>query len=396
MIITAALISGALLLTSCTGAISRGWAGGAVANGNLYLASMKGRIIVVRASDNTVLGTPVQIDIPASGGLSCLPSSCSSSSSPLVIYSSPTVLDQVVYVGGYGTSGGKVYAYRFKEGALLPEPDWTYPKENYLSGNIIGGLTLFNNNIYFATSNGYVYSLSADALQLNWSHKIDSKIWAAPTVNGDTLYIGCFNKNVYALNLSDGSEKWQTKTAGSINSSPVVLNNTIYIGDYSRHFYAMDAATGNIKWDFPTDDTAAGSPANWFWASPVILNNVIYAANLDGNVYCLDASSGKLLNTYILGDTISSSPIIVGNYLVVSTAVGSTDPKKQRGKVYIINTTDGSKREADLPSMEDVNAPLFADGSVVYLHTTKDNLFSIDTAANNSQITLLFNLSTVK
>jgi hypothetical protein len=89
----------------------------------------------------------------------------------------------------------------------------------------------------------------------------------------------------------------------------------------------------------------------------------------------------------------------------VATSVSSTDAKKQRGVVFIINTTDTSKKDivisaSAVPSFnipgEDINAPLFAqiNGNVVYVHTTRDNLYSIDKAAKESQQHI--NLSTVK
>ena len=226
--------------------------------------------------------------------------------------------------------------------------------------------------------------------------KLIVKSGRRPTVDGNTLYIGCFNKTVYALNTADGTEKWQYKTDGSINSTPVIYNNTVYIGDYDRHFYALDAATGNLVWKFPGDDTAANNPKNFFWAKPVEINGVIYAPNLDGNVYALDAATGNLVHEYELGDSIASSPVAFGtngNYLAVATSVASTDPKKQRGTVYIINTADTSKKDivisaSAIPSFSlPTNAPgqpmrtsmrlSSPRATCVYVHTTRDNLYSI-------------------
>jgi outer membrane protein assembly factor BamB len=393
LLITAALVSGALILTSCT-SVAHGWAGGVAVNGDLFLASQRGRILIVDTNNsNALLGKPIQLNLPSASGISCLPSSCSSAAA-MIIYASPTVQGQIMYIAG-GNSG-QIFGYQFDDKGLQTDPLYTYPKSGTLSAPIIGNMTLVGGNIYFATSDGNVYSLKADSLYLNWVIKIDSKIWSAPAVDGDTLYITCFNKNVYALNTSDGSHKWAFKTDGSINSTPLISDGKVYFGDYSRHFYALDAATGNMDWQYPNDDTNPGNPKNWFWAAPVEHNSIIYAANLDGNVYAMDAATGKLVNTYDVGDSISSSPIVVGDYVVLATAVESTDPKKQKGTAYIINTVDDSHRSNAFPANEDVNAPLFAQGSVVYFHTTKDNLYSLDTAAKDGQLKLLFNLSTVK
>lgn len=397
LVILAIIVLGGLLVTGCTKGIARGWAGGAVTpNGKMFVASMTGRIIAIDASTNAVLGTPAQLVTTASGGLSCLPSSCSGQSSAgVVIYASPEVSGQIVYVGG---TDGKVYGYQFVDNSLLKDPEWVYPRQGTMSGYIIGGIVVANDSVYFATSDGVVYALNANGLYLEWSKKIDNKIWSAPIVDGDTLYIGSFGKTVYALNTTDGSEKWTYKTDGAISSTPVVDGNNIYIGDYDRYFYALDKATGNLVWKFPPPNEVTDTPRNWFWAQPAVLNGVIYAPCLDGDVYALDAANGNLVNKYVLGNSISSSPVVIGDSIVVATSVASTDPKKQiNNKVYIIDPTDKSRREVDLPDYEDVNAPLFNYGSIVYIHTSKDNLYWIDTAAQDVKLSPNpINLTTVK
>ena len=188
--------------------------------------------------------------------------------------------------------------------------------------------------------------------------------------------------------------KWQYKTDGSINSTPVIYNNTVYIGDYDRHFYALDTATGNLVWKFPGDGTGANNPNNFFWAKPVEINGIIYAPNLDGNVYALDAATGNLVHEYELGDSIASSPVAFGtngNYLAVATSVASTDPKKQRGTVYVINTADSSKKDivisaSAIPSFslptnapgqahENINAPFFAQGNTVFMSIPPETIY---------------------
>ena len=410
--ILAMLLSGALILTACTSggglscasAISRGWAGGTVYNGTIFIASKNGKVIALDSSNNTTVGKPIQLSVTSSGGLL----GCSPSSSPLVMYASPVVLNTpdpgtVVYIGGVD---GKIHGFLFKDGVLV-EKNPTFLSDQ-LKGQVFGGIIIDNNTIYFATSDGTVYALNPKDLSVIWSHKIKSKIWSAPVVAGNTLYIGCFNKTVYALNIADGTEQWKVKTDGAISSTPIVFDNKVFIGDYARHFYALDATTGNLVWKYPSDDTGANVPKNFFWAKPVEINGIIYAPCLDGNVYALDAANGNLVHKYELGDSISSSPVAFGsngNYLAVATSVASTDSKKQRGAVYIINTTDTTKKDivisaSAIPSFsipgEDINAPLFAqiNGNVVYVHTTGDNLYSIDTAAKESQQKI--NLSTVK
>jgi outer membrane protein assembly factor BamB len=389
LIIISVLLLGALIVTGCMGGtVSRGWAGGAVSDGKLFVASMTGKIIAIEASSGTILGKPVQLVVPTSSGLGCLPvpSSCGGqSATPLVMYASPVVKGSVVYVGG---TDGKIYGYSFVDNALREDPEWLYPRQGTMVGVIIGGIVIANDRVYFATSDGTVYALNANGLYKEWTYKIDSKIWSAPVVEGNTLYIGSLDKKVYALNIADGSEKWIYETDGAISSTPIVYDNKVYIGDYDRHFYALDAASGKLVWEFPSDDKDVDNPQNWFWAKPVVLDGIIYAPCLDGSVYALNASNGNLVDKYKLGDSITSSPVVIGDSIVVAT----TDLRKKTGKVYIINTLDRSQKELD-SFAEGINAPLFVNNDVVYVHTTKDNLYGINVLTKTRQT---FSLSAVK
>jgi eukaryotic-like serine/threonine-protein kinase len=408
--VSVAALAGTLLLTSCSPLgcatpISRGWAGGTLADGTLFVASMNGKLIAINPANNTQIGSPAQLTTTSTSGLF----SCATSAN-VVFYSTPVVSGvktepdpnnanntlnyQIVYIGG---ANGMVYAYKFENNTFSSDYLFVYPRQA-TTGSIVGNIILDNDTIYYANSNGYVFALNAEDLTLKWSQKIDSKIWSGPTIDGSTLYIGCFNKTLYALNTADGSIKWQFLADGAINSTPVVDNGTVYIGDYNRAFYAVDAATGNLKWKFPPDANSAVTPKDFFWAEPVIVNGVIYAPNLDGHIYALDTVTGKLVKDIPLSYSISSSPVVVGNDIVVATSVASYAESKQKVNIYIIDTTNNNSVSVPLalPLHEGVNAPLFAVGNTVYLHTYKDNLYTINVAAPQTQPALLFNLSTLK
>lgn len=377
-----------LVVSSCTGGTTtRGWAGGAVSDGKLFVASMNGKLIAIDAGTGTILGKPVQLLVQTSGGLGlgCLPSACGGqSSAPVTIYASPAVQGQIVFVAG---TDGKIYGYTFADNALRSEAEWIYPRQGTMSGVIIGGIVVANDRVYFGTSDGTIYALNANGLYKEWTYNIGAKIWSAPMIDGDTLYIGSLNKKVYALNASNGTKKWEYETGGAISSTPAVYDNKVFIGDYDRYFYALDKTSGTPVWKYPSDGNAVDNPQNWFWAKPIILNGVIYAPCLDGNVYALDAMTGKLVFKYELGDSISSSPVAIGNSIIVAT----TDLYKKTGKVYLLNTQDKNQRELDAFA-EGISAPLFTNGDVVYIHTSKDNLYGINIQTKTRQT---FSLSTV-
>lgn len=378
------LLLALLAFSGCTGAAkSRGWAGGSVQDGTLFVGSMAGRIIAIDPASGSILEPSIPLLIQTSGGLSC---GCGGNSvSSVILYASPVVHGTVVYVGGMD---GRIYAYSFIENKLRETAEWIFPRQGSMKGEVVGGITIANDILYFATSDGRVYALKADGLYEEWSVDISDKIWSAPVIDGDTLYVGTLDRKIVAMNIADGSTKWERETVGAISSMPVVFGDKVYIGDYDRQFYAFDITTGEIVWQFPSDGKNPDNPKNWFWATPVIVNGIIYAPCLDGNVYMLDADTGNLIKKIVLGDSISSSPVVMGDSIVVAT----TDLYKKTGKVYIIDTQNNSQRE--LASFDEgINAPLFYNNDVVYVHTTKDTLYGINIINGTRQT---FSLSDVK
>lgn len=385
LIILGVLLLITLAVSGCTGATqSRGWAGGMAKDGILFVASMSGTIITIDPESGEILEPSVQLLVQTSGGFSC---GCGGSSvSPVIIYASPVINDTVVYIGGMDK---RIYAYSFIDNKLNKTAEWIYPRQGSMNGEVVGGIIVVDDIVYFGTSDGEIHALKADGLYDEWIVDIGDKIWSAPVINGDTLYIGTLDRKIFALNIADGSIKWERETSGAISSAPVIFNNTVYIGDYDRHFYAFDATTGEPIWQFPSDDTSTDEqPKNWFWATPVIANGIIYAPCLDGNVYALDASNGNLIKKIILGDSISSSPVVMGDSIIVAT----TNLYKKTGKVYSIDTQNNNHQELDSLD-EGINAPLFYNNDVVYIHTTKDNLYGINIINGKKQT---FSLSDVK
>ena len=385
-LLVAALILSLLLLAGCfgTATVSRGWAGVSAIDDTLIFATMTGRVYSVDSATGTVRGDPIKMVVPASGGLSCIPSCGGQQTTAIAIYSSPGVAGDLVYIGGYD---GKVYAYQLVDGQLGDKLLWAYPSDSTPVSNIVGGLIVAGDNVYFASANGTVYALNvakaSNAVKASkvpkdkdievWKRQLSNKVWSAPAIDGDTLYIGCFDKNLYAISTIDGSIKWQFTTNGAINSTPLVSDGIVYIGSYGRCFYAVDAGTGELIWKFPAAEGEANSPQNWFWAKPLISGDILYAPCLDGKIYALNTSDGSLIDTFDVEEAISSSPVLVDNTLIVA----STNLAKTTSRVYAIEISDGSRRE--LTSFTScINAPLFASNGIVYIHTNGDSFYGLN------------------
>lgn len=325
----------------------RGWSGVTVAGDTLFVVSIEGNLTALNTSDGTRLWPDSIL-----GG----------SDSKVVVYGSPAVEGDLVYIGGYN---GKVYAINAESGALR----WVYPREGNLEP-IIGALVASQGNVYFSDSDGKVYTLdAATGDKVGEPFQVGDKIWSSPIIDGDTLYIGSFDKKLYALNIADGSEKWQFEAGGAIGSTPLVYDNTVYIGSFDGRFYAVNTADGSLRWQSEVEATS------WFWVKPVVYDNVIYAPSLGGKVYLLDAATGReVADAVDLTSPISSSPVVVGDKVIIAS---------QEGKVYFLDTSDnrlGLLFDVG-ESGQEIFASLSASNGVVYIHaqtSKEDTLYAVE------------------
>ncbi len=378
IIIALTVILVLLGLVGCTSQTpARGWAGVAAIGDTLIFSNMAGSIYSIDGSTNAVIGAPVKFtEIVAAGGFLGL--SCSGPTSKAIpVYAAPAINGDTVIFGGFN---GKVYAYPILDGALREQYRWRYPPQDNttVGGNIVGGVAVAGDKVFFTSVNGTVFALNAAEGYKVWSVELGNKVWSSPAVDNDTVYIGCFDKKMYALNAADGTVKWQLPVEGAISTTPIIDNGVLYFGDYSRAFYAVNTTNGQLIWKFPATVDDANAPGNWFWAKAVLHNGIIYAPNLDGKVYAIDAGNGTLKQTFSFETTtfknpaISSSPVLVGDTIVV----GITDLAKNVSRVYAIDTPDRTRELASFT--EGIDASLFAYNGKVYLHTTKDNFYTVD------------------
>jgi len=356
------LLVGGLGVFGCTrtGTVAKGWSGGIVADGTLFLGSIEGEVVAVDISEGSVLWeVPLETSGQAGGGFGCVPAATT-----VAIYGTPAISEELVYVGGYN---GKIYAITSDLGALR----WVYPREGNLQ-SIVGGLVVSQGKVYFGCSDGKLYALDAATGDRNWDFPTGDKIWSTSAIDGETLYIASFDKKLYAVDAATGEGKWEKpfETGGAIISTPVVYNNTVYVGSFDRYLYAVDATDGTQAWQFPVGDEVDSKPESWFWAKPVVYDNTIYAGNLDGKVYILNAETGdEVVDAIDLGSPISSWPVLVDGSIMVAS---------EDGRVWAIDT--GNNQKSELTNLEQkICAPLCASDGIIYIHTQEGILYEVDT-----------------
>lgn len=179
----------------------------------------------------------------------------------------------------------------FAQNINHPKVKWKF-KTN---GTIRGDATIYEDKIYFGSSDGFVYALNKEDACLKWKSPTNAPIVSSPSIHKESLFIVNRDNFVYSMNLKDGHIQWKfelEKTLPQLQAgwdyfmaSPIVYNNKIFVGSGDGHLYAIDASTGKLLWKFKTNGRIR--------ATPLIHEGNIYQASNDGFVYVIDAKKGQ-------------------------------------------------------------------------------------------------------
>jgi outer membrane protein assembly factor BamB len=138
---------------------------------------------------------------------------------PKQIFSSPAVVDGVVYVH---VRDDHVYALHARDGMVL----WKTP---------------------------------APSPQEWWNLVFMDPSKSSPAVAGDRVFVG-IDKNLTALDRKTGRVLWQAPTGRKVDSTPLVVGDIVYVGSDDGNFYAFAAATGKRIWSYTTGGRVSSSP----------------------------------------------------------------------------------------------------------------------------------------
>lgn len=290
------------------------------------------------------------------------------------VYSSPAILNGVLYVGSLD---GNIYALNATNGAKI----WNYttsgqvfPSPAVADGVVYDGSAVLPPPSGFppweqsaSITTGAVYALNAtNGVQL-WKYVTGGYgVSSCPTVVGGVVYVGSWDGNIYALNATSGVKLWNYTTGGAVFSS-AVAGGVIYVDSSDDNVYALNATNGDRLWNCITSSAlliSYGGVLYPIWSSPVVVGGVVYVGSDNGTVYALNAKSGTVLwnyaTTYIEPNyqvTILSSPVVVGGVVYIDS---------NNYYFYALNATDGDQLWNCTTSGEFDTSPAVV-GDVIYV-----------------------------
>jgi outer membrane protein assembly factor BamB len=173
----------------------------------------------------------------------------------IVDYSSPAVVDGVVYIG---TVDGRLWAYPDMGcgAALCTQPLWS----SVGLGQIVDSPAVSNGIVYVGSqtsddsNDGRLNAFSASGCGQPvcgplWQGLAGSEsiLQSSPAIGKGVVFVGAYDGRIYAFDAAgcgaaECQPVWRGETAGTIESTPTVVNGVVYIGSDDGKLYAFAAA----------------------------------------------------------------------------------------------------------------------------------------------------------
>jgi outer membrane protein assembly factor BamB len=297
------------------------------------------------------------------------------------IYSSPAVVDGVVYFGG---NDGRLYAidastglerWHFQtEGHQISSPavvdgvafigsddDQVYAVDTatgeetwrFDAGSYVYSSPVVADGVVYAGSGTGLYAIDAKTGQAIWHFQDDDVVsFEDPAVAGGMVYVGG-DEFLFAIDAASGQEQWRFETKGDIPDAPAIADGIIYLGTEDGGFSAIDAETGQEQWHVDTGEIqvaaaiaqgvvyigdsaflyaidAETGKENWraevedgmYYSSPTVADGAVFAAD-DDFLHAFDAETGDELWQVPTDSTLTSDPVVVDGVIYVGDRGGT-------------------------------------------------------------------------
>ena len=150
-----------------------------------------------------------------------------------------SLVDGVLYV----SSGASVEALDALTGDLL----WRY-EPGATFGFVFSSPDVVDGVVYVGLFDGYLHAVDASKGAPLWHYKIPGSngpvFFHSPKVVDGVVYVSSFDNYLNALSASTGEMLWRSAALESEDSaaySLTVVDGVIYLGSISGHLYALDA-----------------------------------------------------------------------------------------------------------------------------------------------------------
>jgi eukaryotic-like serine/threonine-protein kinase len=235
------------------------------------------------------------------------------------IYGSPTLHDDVVYVG---SGDGHLYAVDLATGTEL----WRY----LTGGAVDSSPAVADGVVYVLSRDGYLHAVDAAAGTPRWSFQTEGEqvldFWdfylSDPLVYDGRVVFGSGDGSVYALDQHTGELQWRFRTEEIVHAAPIAAGGLVYVGGFDGVLYALRLETGEVVWQFATEG-APGFPRGDLQRAAALRDGVVYVGSRDYHIYAIDATDGSLLWRQKEGDGwIIATPLLTDDAVFFGASDG--------------------------------------------------------------------------
>lgn len=300
------LVTAALLLTACGGAIpSNSFPGVSASSDTAYLANA-GQVYAIRLAD---------------GGLDWK-YPAEKAESGRFYYAAPVLVGDRLLAGDYLTT---LHGLDPSTGTQ----QWAFDQ----AGRWVASPLQVGEVLVAPNANKTVYGFDLSGKQL-WKFGSTDAFWAQPASDGKLAFVAGMDHFLYAIEPQDGSLKWKDDLGAAMVYPAAVGDGVLYQATIANELIALKADTGEILWRFKTE--------NAVWMTPVLREGVIYMGDVKGIVYAVDTATGaQKWKQPLVNEVLVGTPALLENSLVFSSETGNIISVDFNGTQQWTRTVEG-------------------------------------------------------
>ncbi|MDH3891490.1 MAG: PQQ-binding-like beta-propeller repeat protein [candidate division Zixibacteria bacterium] len=217
------------------------------------------------------------------------------------------------------------------------------------------GTIILNDRLIAASSDGLLRAYNAYNGDLLWSLKVEGRLVAGPTSDGDRIYQPVANGILLAVAAKDGRELFRVDLAQPLAAS-VAIADLVYVTSVHGDLFAVSPDDGHVVWQ-----VSLGGEA---WTAPAVAEGRLFVGLSSGALVALDAQTGQELWRHVTVEVVKASATVVGKFVVVGT---------MGGNLFCLNVADGTIT-AQRQLKGAVAVPPISDGSRILVATEQGEI----------------------
>ncbi len=209
---------------------------------------------------------------------------CFTHSTPLFIEGKQQVI--------IGSNDGAAYLFNAKNGTLV----WKFETAQLTDAELSSGFSdhdikesfaydSVRDLVMFGTMDGSFFVLERKTGHVAFHFKADFGIYSTPLLYHDTVCVASLDKNLYCFDLNTFEEQWRWNAGARIFATPTVIGESLYIGANTGRLTELDPETGHERSFFPVTERITNKVA--YNAA----TGRIFVPTFANELYCIERNS---------------------------------------------------------------------------------------------------------